>query len=262
MSTTLSGLATIRAFGTQNMFMNQYYRYQNDHTSTYFMCFNSSRALGIVMDYLCLLYILCVALFLMLFPEGVPGGSAGLALSMALGVTGMTQWGVRQSAEVENQMTSVERIVEYSRLESEAPLEGLRKPPPEWPTEGCIELRGVYMTYENSLKPTLIDLNCVIRGGERVGIVGRTGAGKSSVVAALFRMRECEGQVLIDGVDTKSVGLHDLRRKMSIIPQEPMAFLIPTQFRGPVPNGIYVYGVNWSLFSGINLSGSQTSGFG
>src|SRR4051812_24313722 len=100
---------------------------------------------------------------------------------MALGLTGMTQWGVRQSAEVENQMTSVERILEYSKLESEAELESVQKPPLEWPKEGKIEMRNVSLTYENSPKPTLIDLNCVIKGGEKLGIVGRTGAGKSSI---------------------------------------------------------------------------------
>ncbi|CAG2163513.1 unnamed protein product [Oppiella nova] len=201
MTTTLNGLATIRAFKAQHMFMQQYYRYQNDHTSTYFMCFSASRALGL------------------------PGGSAGLAFTMALGLTGMTQWGVRQSAEVENQMTSVERILEYSRLTSEAELESVTKPALDWPQEGRIQLKDVYLTYENSPKPTLINLNCIIRGGEKVGVVGRTGAGKSSILAALFRMHEIEGNIIIDGIDCKSIGLHDLRKKMSIIPQDPIAFI-------------------------------------
>lgn len=144
---------------------------------------------------------------------------------MALGMTGMTQWGVRQSAEVENQMTSVERILEYSKLESEAELESVTKPAIDWPKEGRIELKSVYLTYENSPKPTLIDLNCVIKGGEKVGIVGRTGAGKSSILTALFRMHEIEGNIIIDGIDCKSIGLHDLRKKMSIIPQDPIAFI-------------------------------------
>jgi ATP-binding cassette subfamily C (CFTR/MRP) protein 4 len=144
---------------------------------------------------------------------------------MALGMTGMTQWGVRQSAEVENQMTSVERILEYSRLPSEAELESVTKPALDWPQEGRIQLKDVYLTYENSPKPTLINLNCIIRGGEKVGVVGRTGAGKSSILAALFRMHEIEGNIIIDDIDCKSIGLHDLRKKMSIIPQDPIAFI-------------------------------------
>ena len=152
-------------------------------------------------------------------------GSAGLALTMALGLTGMTQWMVRQSAELENQMTSVERIVEYSKLESEAELESEVPPPEDWPQSGRIELRNVYLTYENQPKPTLIDLNFTIKGGEKVGIVGRTGAGKSSILAALFRMHEIVGDIVIDGINCKTIGLHDLRRKMSIIPQDPIAFI-------------------------------------
>ena len=148
-----------------------------------------------------------------------------MAFTMALGMTGMTQWGVRQSAEVENQMTSVERILEYSRLESEPELESVQKPPIDWPKEGRIEFKEVFLTYENSPKPTLVNLNCVIRPGEKVGIVGRTGAGKSSIISALFRMHEIEGNIIIDGIDCKSLGLHDLRKKMSIIPQDPIAFI-------------------------------------
>ncbi len=156
---------------------------------------------------------------------GLPSGSTGLAFTMALGMTGMTQWGVRQSAEVENQMTSVERILEYSRLETEAELESNKRPPDDWPQEGSIKLSKVYLTYENCPKPVLFDLNCEIRGGEKVGIVGRTGAGKSSILAALFRMHEIEGNIYIDGIDCKTIGLHDLRKKMSIIPQDPIAFI-------------------------------------
>src|SRR5207253_2776810 len=104
-------------------------------------------------------------------------------------------------------------------------LESIQKPPLDWPKEGKVELKNVCLTYENSPKPTLIDLNCVIRPGEKVGIVGRTGAGKSSILSALFRMHEIEGNIFIDGIEYKSIGLHDLRKKMSIIPQDPIAFI-------------------------------------
>ncbi|XP_054158174.1 ATP-binding cassette subfamily C member 4-like [Oppia nitens] len=225
MTTTLSGLTTIRAFRAEQMFREQYYRYQNDHTSAYFMCISASRCLSITMDWLCAAYLACIELFLMAFYKDLPSGSAGLAISMSLGLMGMTQWGVRQSAEMENQMTSVERIVEYSKLESEGQIESEIPPPDEWPENGSIELRHVYLSYDNSPKPTLHDLNCVINGAEKVGIVGRTGAGKSSILSALFRMQEIEGNIIIDGIDHKTIGLHDLRRHMSIIPQDPIAFI-------------------------------------
>ncbi|XP_054158179.1 ATP-binding cassette sub-family C member 4-like, partial [Oppia nitens] len=201
MTTTLIGLTTIRAYRAEHLFREQYYRYQNDHSSTYFMQLAASRCLDLA------------------------SGTAGLIIFMALNLIGNTQYGIRQSAEMENQMTSVERIVEYSKLESEGLIDSEIPPPDEWPDKGCIEFRHVYLTYENSPKPTLHDLNCRINGGEKVGIVGRTGAGKSSILSALFRMHNIDGNIIIDGIDHKTIGLHDLRRHMSIIPQDPIAFI-------------------------------------
>lgn len=144
---------------------------------------------------------------------------------MALGLTGVTQFGVRQSAEVENHMTSVERIIEYSKLESEAELNSNYKFPSKWPEHGAVTFDHVYLTYENSPSPVLKDLCFHIKGGEKVGIVGRTGAGKSSIMTALFRMVKIEGRMVIDGVNCNEIGLHELRSKISIIPQEPMSFI-------------------------------------
>jgi ATP-binding cassette subfamily C (CFTR/MRP) protein 4 len=144
-STTLNGLANVRAFGAQNLFESQYYRYQNDHSATWFLFVCSVRTLGLVMDWICIGYIVTIAFVLMIFHDGmskhylnsiksiiallnvklkgVSGGSAGLVFSSALMLTEMTQYGVKQSAELESQMTAVERIIEYSKLEEEADLE-------------------------------------------------------------------------------------------------------------------------------------------
>ncbi|KPM06851.1 ABC transporter sub-family C-like protein 4 [Sarcoptes scabiei] len=225
MTATLSGLATIRSFEVPETFTDQYYRFQDDHTAIYVLCFASSRLLGLAMDLICIAYIACVAFFLMLSFEDIQSGTAGLAFSMALGLTSMTQWGVRQSAEVENQMTSVERIINYSNLEPEAPLTSEYKFPENWPQKANLVFDHVYLTYENQSAPVLKDLCFEIIGGEKVGIVGRTGAGKSSILSALFRMIETKGNILIDGVNTKDIGLHELRSRMSIIPQQPVAFI-------------------------------------
>lgn len=146
-------------------------------------------------------------------------------------LTGMTQWGVRQSAELESQMTSVERIIEYRNLPQEADLSSHTedKPKDEWPQNGRIEMKNMYIYYDNVTKPVLKNLSCLIKGGQKIGIVGRTGAGKSSIIAALFRMVEPKGQILIDEIDTKSIGLHDLRKKISIIPQDPVVFTGPVR---------------------------------
>ncbi|XP_054158178.1 ATP-binding cassette sub-family C member 4-like, partial [Oppia nitens] len=225
MTTTLSGLITIRAYRAEQMFREQYYRYQNDHTSTYFMQFTASRCSAITMDFICVAYIVCVICFSLISYKDLASGTVGLIIFMALSLIGSTQYGIRLSAEMENQMTSVERIVEYSKLESEGLIDSEIPPPDEWPDKGCIELKHVYLTYDNLPKPTLHDLNCLINGGEKVGIVGRTGAGKSSILSALFRMHDIDGNIIIDGIDHKTIGLHDLRRHMSIIPQNPMAFI-------------------------------------
>ncbi|CDQ68930.1 unnamed protein product [Oncorhynchus mykiss] len=137
---------------------------------------------------------------------------------------GMFQWGVRQSAEVENMMTSVERVVEYTELESEAPWETQKRPPPEWPSQGLITFDRVSFSYSSDGPVVLKDMKAMFRPKEKVGIVGRTGAGKSSLVSALFRLAEPEGRIYIDGVLTSEIGLHDLRQKMSIIPQDPVLF--------------------------------------
>lgn len=164
-------------------------------------------------------------MFFFLFKEKY-GGNVGLAITQAIGLTGMLQWGMRQSAELENQMTSVERVLEYSSLKSEPPLESppKNKPSKEWPEKGEIKFVHLYLKYNREDPYVLKNLNFVINPQEKVGVVGRTGAGKSSLLYALFRLTEFEGQIIIDGRDTKELGLHDLRSKISIIPQEPVLF--------------------------------------
>lgn len=127
------------------------------------------------------------------------------------------------------QMTSVERVLEYSSVEPEASLESSpeNKPPKTWPENGAITLDGMSLSYAKGEPPVLKDLHCHIKPMEKIGVVGRTGAGKSSIIAALFRMTEPDGPILIDGIDIRYIGLHDLRRKISIIPQDPVLFTGP-----------------------------------
>lgn len=123
-------------------------------------------------------------------------------------------------------MTSYERINEYSKLDVEPLDTGKVKPPADWPSEGEITFDNVSFSYDpkNKLPNVLNELTFTIRAGEKVGIIGRTGAGKSSIIQTLFRMSEPDGQILIDNVDTKELSLHDLRSKIAIIPQEPIIF--------------------------------------
>ena len=125
------------------------------------------------------------------------------------------------------QMISSERIIGYSRLEQEASFETHptdNRPALDWPNEGSISLENVTFQYSTELPFVLNNLTITIQPAEKVGIVGRTGAGKSSLLSVLFRLAEPHGQITIDGVDIQSIGLHDVRSKMSIIPQDPVLF--------------------------------------
>lgn len=151
----------------------------------------------------------------------------GLAVTQIFSLMTMCQWGMRQTSEVENQMTSVERVVEYSKLESEAALETdeAHRPANEnWPEDGAITFDKLSLRYSRTGHAVLKDLNLQIRASEKIGIVGRTGAGKSSIIQALFRLAHNDGRIVIDDVDIGNLGLHELRKKISIIPQDPILF--------------------------------------
>ena len=128
------------------------------------------------------------------------------------------QWCLRQSCEVENLMTSVERILEYTALEPEPLDVGKEKAAASWPQSGSIKFQNVCFSYAKNLPPVLNDLSFEINHKEKIGVVGRTGAGKSSIIQALFRMAEPVGSIIIDNVNIRDLSLHDLRKKLSIIP--------------------------------------------
>jgi ATP-binding cassette, subfamily C (CFTR/MRP), member 4 len=135
----------------------------------------------------------------------------------------------RQSVEVETQMTAVERVVEYCSLKQEPPaqLPSKKRPPTDWPSRGQIVFDHVSMSYSDDEHSTLAlhDISLTIEGGEKIGIVGRTGAGKSSFIQILFRMGYLtHGQIMIDQINIESVGLDDVRSRLSIIPQDPVLF--------------------------------------
>lgn len=163
---------------------------------------------------------------LMLSISTARSGNIGLAILHCINLIGMCQWGMRQTAEVESQMTSVERVMEYAELPSEAPLESEPKyrPPANWPSNGEIVFNDLNFKYSENGSYVLQGLNLRIQAKEKIGIVGRTGAGKSSIVQAIFRLAESNGEILIDGIATNTLGLHDLRTKISIIPQDPVLF--------------------------------------
>uniref|UniRef100_A0A8C7QZJ1 Multidrug resistance-associated protein 4 n=1 Tax=Oncorhynchus mykiss TaxID=8022 RepID=A0A8C7QZJ1_ONCMY len=224
LSSSLQGLWTIRAFRAEERFQNTFDTYQDLHTESWFLFLVTSRWFALRLDGICAAFVTVTGKCSYLFQSGLEAGAVGLVLSYAVTLLGNFQWTIRQSAEMENMMTSVERVVEYSELESEAPWETQKRPPPEWPSQGLITFDWVNFSYSSDGPVVLKDIKAMFRPKEKVGIVGRTGAGKSSLASALFRLAEPEGRIYIDGVLTSEIGLHDLRQKMSIIPQDPVLF--------------------------------------
>uniref|UniRef100_A0A7N8XKF2 ATP-binding cassette, sub-family C (CFTR/MRP), member 4 n=1 Tax=Mastacembelus armatus TaxID=205130 RepID=A0A7N8XKF2_9TELE len=224
LSSSLQGLWTIRAFGAENRFQKAFDAHQDLHSEAWFLFLTTSRWFALRLDGICSVFVTVTTFGCLLLRDQLDAGSVGLALTYSVTLIGMFQWGVRQSAEVENMMTSVERVVEYTELESEGPWETRQRPPPDWPSKGLVTFDQVDFSHTVDGPPVLRDVKVTFRPKEKVGIVGRTGAGKSSLIAALFRLAEPQGKIYIDSVLTSEIGLHDLRQKMSIIPQDPVLF--------------------------------------
>ncbi|CAG9840910.1 unnamed protein product [Diabrotica balteata] len=223
LTATLQGLTTIRAFKAEEILKNEFDMYQNHHSAAFFMYLGATRTFGFWLDFICVIYIALVILSLIFVESETFGGNMGLALTQTLALTGMFQWGMRQWSELENQMTSVERVQEYADLKHEEDNYTVELDE-TWPELGKIEFKNMTLQYSLDDPPVLKNLSFVIKPSEKVGIVGRTGAGKSSLIQALFRLTHIEGSILIDEIDTKSVALKKLRSKISIIPQEPVLF--------------------------------------
>ncbi|KAM9321307.1 ATP-binding cassette sub-family C member 4 [Gastrophryne carolinensis] len=224
LSSSLQGLWTIRAFKAEERFQHLFDAQQDLHSEAWFLFLTTSRWLAVRLDAICALFVIAIAFGSLILSKTLDAGQVGLALSYAITIMGSFQWGVRQSAEVENLMISVERVMEYTQLEKEAAWESKRRPPSDWPSKGMIAFENVNFAYSLDGPLVLRHLTALIRPKEKVGIVGRTGAGKSSLISALFRLAEPEGKIWIDKMLTSELGLHDLRKKMSIIPQEPVLF--------------------------------------
>ncbi|CAH1098765.1 unnamed protein product [Psylliodes chrysocephalus] len=225
-SATLYGMPTIRSANAEQMLVKEFDALQDQHTSTWFLFIASSTAFGFYLDVISTTFLAFVTYqFLIFEDENTLSGNVGLVISQSLILTGMLQHGVRQSTEVASNMVSVERVVQYTKLEKEHPLETIgQKPPRDWPSRGKIQFKNTYLSYALELSPVLKNVNIEIDSGEKIGVVGRTGAGKSTLIASLFRLAPIDGTITIDDFDTAQLGLRDLRSNISIIPQEPVLF--------------------------------------
>ncbi|CAG5933712.1 unnamed protein product [Menidia menidia] len=231
LSSSLQGLWTIRAFGAEERLKKAFDAHQDLHSEAWFLFLMTSRWFALRLDSICSVFVTFAAFGCIIFRDGLAAGEVGLVLTYAVTLVGNFQWTVRQSAEVENMMTSVERVLEYTNLEKEGLLETQSRPSPDWPSCGRVVFNRVNFSYHTDGPLVLKDINAIFQPSEKVGVVGRTGAGKSSLISALFRLAEPQGEIYIDGLLTSEIGLHDLRQKMSIIPQDPVLFTDTVQLK-------------------------------
>lgn len=223
----LSGMTVIKAYKAESRFIEKNDYLLNRMNEAYFLSIANQRWLCVYLDIIAATFALLISLLCVTNQFNISASSTGLLLNYVIQIVGLLSLTVRAMTQVENEMNSVERLHSYAfSLPQEAPYQKSEtKPPKEWPIAGYIQFNDVSMRYRDNLPLVLKNLNFGVYPGEKLGICGRTGAGKSSIMGGLYRLNELKsGSITIDGLDISQMGLHDLRSKLSIIPQDPVLF--------------------------------------
>ncbi|KEH37259.1 multidrug resistance protein ABC transporter family protein [Medicago truncatula] len=225
-SETISGVMTIRCLRKQNAFSQENIDRVNASLRMDFHNNGANEWLGFRLDYMGVVFLCIATLFMIFLPSAIVKPEyVGLSLSYGLSLSGLLSFTITMTCSVENKMVSVERIKQFTNLPSEAPWKIADKSPQNWPSHGTIELHNLEVRYRPNTPLVLKGVSLTIEGGEKVGVVGRTGSGKSTLIQVLFRLIEpSAGKIIIDGINISNVGLHDLRSRFGIIPQEPVLF--------------------------------------
>ncbi|KAL9234327.1 hypothetical protein vseg_009210 [Gypsophila vaccaria] len=224
---SLAGAATIRAFDQQDRFISANLVLVDGHSRPWFHNVAAMEWLSFRLNQLSNFVFAFTLILLVSLPDGIINPSiAGLAVTYGINLNVLQASVIWNICNAENKMISVERIIQYTKLKSEAPLViDDHRPPNDWPTTGTIRFQNLQIRYAEHLPSVLKNISCTFPGRKKIGVVGRTGSGKSTLIQALFRIVEpTEGSIIIDGVDICTIGLHDLRSRLSIIPQDPTMF--------------------------------------
>ncbi|KAL2456188.1 ABC transporter C family member 5 [Forsythia ovata] len=224
---SIAGAATIRGFGQEKRFMKRNLYLLDCFARPFFCSLAAIEWLCLRMELLSTFVFAFCMVLLVSFPQGsIDPSMAGLAVTYGLNMNARLSRWILSFCKLENKIISIERIHQYCQIPSEAPpvIEDFR-PPSSWPENGTIELIDLKVRYKESLPVVLHGVSCTFPGGKKIGIVGRTGSGKSTLIQALFRLIEpAGGRIIIDNIDISMMGLHDLRSRLSIIPQDPTLF--------------------------------------
>ncbi|KAL2813283.1 P-loop containing nucleoside triphosphate hydrolase protein [Aspergillus granulosus] len=226
---SLGGISTIRAYRQEERFSLESEWRMDANLRAYFPSISANRWLAVRLEFIGSIIILASALLSVIATatgSPVSAGMVGLAMSYSLQITQSLNWIVRQTVEVETNIVSVERVLEYANLPSEAPEVIFKnRPAIGWPAQGAVSFQNYSTRYREGLDLVLKDVSLDIKPREKIGVVGRTGAGKSSLTLALFRIIEpVNGEISIDNLDITKIGLFDLRGRLAIIPQDPAMF--------------------------------------
>lgn len=265
----LSGVQTIRAYGEQARFTDTIHRAIDEANAAGFLTLSNQRWLTARLDLVAIGVVLTTGLLVVLMHKQADPGNSGVVLSYVLSTTQMVQLVVRQLAEVDSAMNSTERLHEYA---TELPMEDVsvgekhnhlddetRQSPKSWVTHGAIRMENLHMRYRPDLPFVLRGLNLRIKSGEKLAVVGRTGAGKTSITAALFRLVPdglAAGRIEIDGTDISTVPLSSHRASLSVIPQDP------TLFKGTIRSNLDPFGNKtdmqlWSALRQVGMKGTS-----
>ncbi|XP_020088705.1 ABC transporter C family member 8-like isoform X3 [Ananas comosus] len=258
---SMLGVVTIRAFAVAERFIQTNLNLIDADATLFFHTIAALEWVLLRVEALQTLPIITSALFLVLLPQGIISpGFAGLCLSYALTLTPSQVFLTRFYSSLENHIISVERIKQFMYIPPEPPaIIPENRPPPSWPFEGRIDLQELMVKYRPNAPLVLKGITCTFLAGNKIGVVGRTGSGKTTLISALFRLIDpVSGRILIDGLDICSIGLKDLRTKLSIIPQEP------TLFRGTVrsnldPLGLHTDHEIWEVLEKCQLKSTISS---
>lgn len=257
---TLSGMTTIRAYGDERRFIRENLHKINTHSRPFIYLWGANRWLAFRVDVTGALVSFFTGAFVILSVGKIDAGAAGLAMTYAVTFTENVLWFVRLYSVNEQNMNAVERIKEYFDVDQEAPhIIPENRPAANWPSKGGVEFIDYSTRYREDFDFVLKNISFKILPGEKVGVVGRTGAGKSSLALALFRALEAEqGKIVVDDVDVGSIGLQDLRENIVMVPQDP------TLFTGTIrsnldPFGLFTDEEIYDVLRRVQLIGAATS---
>ncbi|XP_054155714.1 ATP-binding cassette sub-family C member 2-like [Oppia nitens] len=222
---TLNGLSSIRAYDCRDRFIRESDNRIDNNSKCLYPYIVANSWLLTRLQVLSSILVLFAAVFGVINKDRLTGADIGLSLANAITLTGILELFIDSLAQTQANLVSFERIDEYCGLNTEADWQSATKLPDNWPEKGCVRFDGYGTRYRQGLDLVIKGIDIDIKSGEMIGIVGRTGAGKSSLTLALFRLIEpTMGRIVIDGIDISQLGLHELRSRLTIIPQEPVLF--------------------------------------